>query len=108
MARSGGSNALPKAPLIKPPFYADYGLRINIHPSAFINRGCSILDTPVADVVVGERVDIGTNVTICSVDHNRVPDSKGWRASSGAPVVIKKNAWIAANATILYVIHLHV
>ncbi|KAF7560831.1 hypothetical protein G7046_g3325 [Stylonectria norvegica] len=92
---------VPSAPLVIAPIFMDYGLRVHIAPTAFINRSCTILDTPVADVYIGEHANIGPNVTIVSVSHSMGLDSKSKRLSSGKDVKIGDGAWIGAEATIL-------
>lgn len=56
-----------KTPFVKPPVHIDYGIRLYVGGSTFINRGCMIMDTPVADVVIGEGCNIGPNCTIIGV-----------------------------------------
>jgi acetyltransferase-like isoleucine patch superfamily enzyme len=56
-----------KTPFVKPPVYIDYGIRLHVGGSTFINRNCVIMDTPVADVVIGEGCNIGANCTIIGV-----------------------------------------
>ncbi|RSL98843.1 hypothetical protein CEP52_010072 [Fusarium oligoseptatum] len=93
--------AVPSAPLIKAPIYLDYGLRVHIAPTAFINRNCVILDTPVADVRIGDHANIGPNVTIISVGHSQGVDEHGKRLSNGSDVIIGDYTWIGARVTIL-------
>ncbi|OLN81822.1 putative acetyltransferase [Colletotrichum chlorophyti] len=88
-------------PHIKAPVHIDYGLRVYVDPTAFINRGCIILDTPVADVRIGKGCAIGPNVGIYSVSHNLRPDGQGPRISMGKPVTIGDHVWIGGGATIL-------
>lgn len=54
-------------PFVKPPLWVDYGTRLKVASTTFINRNCVILDTPVADLIIGERCNIGTNCTIVCV-----------------------------------------
>ncbi|KAK4097267.1 hypothetical protein N658DRAFT_294761 [Parathielavia hyrcaniae] len=56
-----------RTPFVKPPVYIDYGIRLHVGGSTFINRNCMIMDTPVADVVIGEGCNIGPNCTIIGV-----------------------------------------
>ncbi len=56
-----------KTPFVKPPVYIDYGVRLHVGGSTFINRNCMIMDTPVADVVIGEGCNIGANCCIVGV-----------------------------------------
>jgi acetyltransferase-like isoleucine patch superfamily enzyme len=63
-----------KTPFIKPPVYVDYGLRLHVGGSTFINRNCMIMDTPVADVVIGEGCNIGSNCCIIGVTREFSPE----------------------------------
>jgi len=69
------TNLIAKTPFVKPPIQIDYGSRLKVGGSTFINRGCMILDTPVADVVIGERCNIGPNCCIISVTRMLTPCS---------------------------------
>ncbi|RYP85407.1 hypothetical protein DL769_000960 [Monosporascus sp. CRB-8-3] len=67
-ARAGSVNASTPIPLVQAPVRMEYGLCVNIHPSAFVDRCCTIVDTPTAGVLVGARVVIGPNVCIYAGD----------------------------------------
>jgi acetyltransferase-like isoleucine patch superfamily enzyme len=87
-------------PYVKGPFHADYGLRLNIGSTTFINRHCIILDTPVADVIIGEHCLIGPRCTIVSVEHPLgESDRAAW--SAGREVRIGDKVWIGAGVTVL-------
>lgn len=91
-----------QTPFVKPPFYVDYGLRVRIGGSTFINRSCMIMDTPVADVIIGERCNIGPNCCIVSVGHAlRAEERSGKQSSIGKPITIGDHVWIGANVTVL-------
>ncbi|KAL2185722.1 hypothetical protein L209DRAFT_343062 [Thermothelomyces heterothallicus CBS 203.75] len=68
-----------KTPFVKPPVFIDYGIRLHIGGSTFINRNCMIMDTPVADVVIGEGCNIGPNCCIVGV-------TRGVTIGSGAVI----------------------
>ncbi|KAK4447850.1 trimeric LpxA-like protein [Podospora aff. communis PSN243] len=91
-----------QTPFVKPPFYVDYGLRVRIGGSTFVNRGCLIMDTPVADVIIGEKCNIGPNCTIVSVGHAlRAEERSGKQNSIGKAIVIGDHVWLGANVTVL-------
>lgn len=56
-----------QTPFVKPPVHVDYGLRVRVGGSTFINRYCYIMDTPCADIVIGEGCNIGPNCSIVGV-----------------------------------------
>ena len=58
-----------ETPYIKTPLYIDYGINLHIGGTTFINRGCTVLDTPVSEVRIGERCSIGPNVSFFGVSH---------------------------------------
>ncbi|KAK0649245.1 trimeric LpxA-like protein [Cercophora newfieldiana] len=91
-----------QTPFVKPPFWVDYGLRVRIGGSTFINRSCMIMDTPVADVIIGERCNIGPNCIIVSVGHAMCAEERAGKQSSiGKPITIGDHVWIGANVTVL-------
>ncbi|AEO60463.1 hypothetical protein MYCTH_116629 [Thermothelomyces thermophilus ATCC 42464] len=90
-----------KTPFVKPPVFIDYGIRLHVGGSTFINRNCMIMDTPVADVVIGEGCNIGPNCCIVGVTHPVRLDERLQKYSIGQPVTIGDNVWIGANVTIL-------
>lgn len=96
----------PTIPYVKTPFHMDYGLRVHIAPTTFINRNCFIMDTPVGDIVIGEHCSIGPNVTIIGVGHpvqaeNRLEFATERPGSWGARVTVGDGVWIGAGCTIL-------
>ncbi|KAH8903425.1 trimeric LpxA-like protein, partial [Coniochaeta sp. PMI_546] len=87
---------------VKPPLHMDYGLRVRVGGSTFINRYCMIMDTPVADVVIGERCNIGPHCAILSVGHPVVVGERtSKRSSTGREVRIGDGVWIGARVTIM-------
>lgn len=99
----------PSVPYVKGPIHVDYGLRLRVAPTTFINRNCFILDTPVADIIIGEDCTLGPNVTIIGVGHpvtfeDRCELKTGKAGSWGAKVEICEGVWIGAGVTILYVL----
>lgn len=96
----------PTIPYVKQPVYMDYGLRVKIAPTTFINRNLTILDTPVADIVIGEQCSLGPGVTIIGVGHpvrfeERSEFITGKPGSWGAKVVIGDGVWVGAGVTVL-------
>ncbi|KAL7621119.1 hypothetical protein AAE478_008432 [Parahypoxylon ruwenzoriense] len=90
---------MSRAPTIKTPFYVEYGLRVDIHPSAFIDRGCKIFDTPVAKILISDGCSIGPDVTILSAGPPH-PSSRLDGSATGAPITIHSRAVIGGRALI--------
>lgn len=80
-----------------PPFYTNFGKFIRLGRNVFINHACSFLD--LGGITIEDHAMIGPRVNITSENHpveaakrkTLVPDA----------VVIKRNVWIGAGATIL-------
>jgi acetyltransferase-like isoleucine patch superfamily enzyme len=81
-----------------PPFYTAYGLEIRVGNRVFINQNCTLYD--FAAISIGDDVLIGPNVSIIAEGHPVAPYHR--RAYVvGKPIIIEKNVWIAAGATII-------
>jgi acetyltransferase-like isoleucine patch superfamily enzyme len=80
-----------------PPFYADCGKNITFGKNVFINSGCRFQDQ--GGITVGDGSLIGHCVVLATLNHRLAPD--GRQDMYPAPIVIGKNVWIGANATIL-------
>lgn len=94
---------VPAAPFVKPPVHVDYGLRVRVGASTFVNRYCMIMDTPVADVVVGERCNVGPHCAILAVGHpvGLGRRTGGNRPSTGRAGRVGDGVWIGARVTIM-------
>lgn len=84
--------------MIIPPFSTDCGLNITVGDNVFINQGCHFMD--MGGIAIGDDVMIGPKVTIVSAGHPVSPSERR-NGITTAPVVIGKNVWIGASATIL-------
>lgn len=80
-----------------PPFYTDCGKNITIGKNTFINMGCSFQDW--GGITIGDECLIGHNCTICTINHDKNPLSRGNMTCN--PVTIGNRVWIGANVTIL-------
>ena len=79
------------------PFYTNFGKFITIGKRVFINHACSFLD--MGGIVIEDDVLIGPKVNLITENHPLSPADR--RALITKPIVIKRNAWIGAAATIL-------
>ena len=80
-----------------PPFYTDCGSNITFGKNVFLNTGCTFQD--LGGVTIGDASQIGQNVTLCTLNHGLEPEQRSTIYPS--PIVIGKNVWIGANATVL-------
>lgn len=79
------------------PFHTNFGRFIQLGRNVFINHACSFLD--LGGITIEDEVMIGPRVNITSENHS-VEVARRKTLVPGA-VVIKRNAWIGAGATIL-------
>lgn len=88
---------IDKSSAIFPPFHINFGKNTTIGKNVFINFDCVFLD--FGGITLDDGVFIAPKVSLLTEGH---PVSSGDRHSlTVAPIHIKRNAWIGANATIL-------
>lgn len=90
-------NQLDKSTTVFLPFYTNFGKFIQIGKGVFINHACSFLD--MGGITIEDDVLIGPKVNLITENHPLEPTDR--RALICKPIVIKRNAWIGAAATIL-------
>ena len=79
------------------PFYTNFGRFTQIGKNVFINHACSFLD--MGGITIEDHVLLGPKVNLITENHPLDPTDR--RALICKPIVIKRNAWIGAAATIL-------
>lgn len=79
------------------PFHTNFGKFISIGRNVFINHGCTFLD--LGGISIEDDVLIGPKVNLLSEGHPLVPERR--KVLELNRVLIKRNAWIGAAATIL-------
>lgn len=82
---------------IFPPFYINFGQSIRLGKNVFINHACSFLD--IGGITIEDDVQIGPRVNLTSENHPLDPADR--KTLLLGPILIKRNAWIGAGATIL-------
>ena len=80
-----------------PPFYTDFGKNIRLGKNVFINSGCCFQDQ--GGIEIGDGCLIGHQVVMATLDHVQDPDRRADMIP--APIVLGKNVWVGAHATIL-------
>jgi len=83
--------------VILAPFHTNLGRFIKLGKHVFINHACSFLD--MGGITLKDHVLIGPRVNLVTENHPLAPDSR--RGMLCKPILIKRNAWIGAGATIL-------
>lgn len=80
-----------------PPFYTDFGQNIRVGKRVFVNEGCCFQDQ--GGITIGDGCLIGHQVVMATLDHVQDPDRRADMIP--APIVLGKNVWVGAHATIL-------
>jgi acetyltransferase-like isoleucine patch superfamily enzyme len=81
-----------------PPFYTTGGENIRLGRNVFINQNCTLYD--LGGIDIADDVMIGPNVSLITSGHPIEP-SRRRSGVTAAPIVIEKNVWIGAGATII-------
>ena len=79
------------------PFYTDFGRNIRVGKRVFINFGCTFMDR--GGITIGDDAFIAPHVQLITENHGIAPDRR--RYITSRPIVIGKNVWIGAGATVL-------
>lgn len=79
------------------PLYINYGKHISIGKNVFINFDCTFL--ALGGITIEDDVLIGPKVSLVTENHPLNPEHR--KGLICKPILIKRNAWIGANATIL-------
>lgn len=83
---------------LRPPLHVDYGTRISIGARTFANFGLVALD--VADITIGDDVQIGPNVQLLTPIHplEAGPRRDKWEAAK--PITIGDNVWLGGGVIV--------
>ncbi|WP_174935824.1 sugar O-acetyltransferase [Burkholderia lata] len=81
-----------------PPFHATGGTGMKIGRNVFVNQNCTFYD--LGGLEIGDDVMIGPNVSLITSGHPVEP-SRRRDAVVAKPIVIGRNVWIGAGATII-------
>ncbi|MBO6117883.1 MAG: sugar O-acetyltransferase [Bacteroidales bacterium] len=82
---------------IFPPFNINYGKGLAIGKGAFVNFSCTFLS--LGGITVEDDVFIGPHCVLSTEYHPEKPEIR--HSLLTKPIVIKRNAWIGANVTVL-------
>ena len=80
-----------------PPFHCDFGKNLHIGKNVFINSCCCFQDQ--GGITIGDGALIGHKVVLATINHGYLPEER--HGNFPAPIVIGRNVWIGANATVL-------
>jgi len=96
LARITGT-AIDEGCAVFPPFHINYGRHTTLGKNVFINFDCVFLD--LGGITIEDDVLIAPKVSLLTESHPVAPAAR--HALTVAPIHIKRNAWIGANATIM-------
>ncbi|HEY0655457.1 MAG TPA: sugar O-acetyltransferase [Chryseosolibacter sp.] len=88
---------IDKSTTVFVPFYTNFGKHIKLGKNVFINHACSFLD--LGGITIEDDVMIGPRVNLTTENHPVDPATRKYLDLKS--ILIKRNAWIGAGATIL-------
>ncbi len=88
---------IDQSTMIFAPFYTNFGRHISIGKNVFINHACSFLD--LGGITIEDQVLIGPRVNLVTENHPIDPSQR--KNLDLKSILLKRNAWIGAGATIL-------
>lgn len=83
---------------IRPPLYVDYGSNIHIGARCFANFGLTALD--VAEIIIGDDVQIGPHVQLLTPTHPIEPEPRRAKWEAAKPIVIGDNVWLGGGVVV--------
>lgn len=81
-----------------PPFYSTGGADLRVGRNVFVNQNCTFYD--LGGIDIADDVMIGPNVSLITSSHPVEPSERR-SCVIAKPIVIERNVWIAAGATLL-------
>lgn len=88
---------IDKSTTVFVPFHTNFGKHIKLGKNVFINHACSFLD--LGGITIEDDVLIGPRVNLTTENHPVDPLKRKYLDLKS--ILIKRNAWIGAGATIL-------
>ena len=88
---------IDKSTVVFTPFYTNFGRHIRLGKNVFINHACSFLD--LGGITIEDDVQIGPKVNLITENHPVDPLRR--KMLDLKSILVKKNVWIGAAATIL-------
>jgi acetyltransferase-like isoleucine patch superfamily enzyme len=79
------------------PFYTNFGQHIKLGKNVFINHACTFLD--MGGITIEDDVQIGPKVNLITENHPLDPTKRKFLDLKS--ILIKRNAWIGAAASLL-------
>ncbi len=79
------------------PFHINYGKKTTFGRDCFVNFGCTFL--ALGGITIEDDVFIGPHCVLATEYHPENPESR--HSLLTKPIVVKRNAWLGANVTVL-------
>ena len=79
------------------PFHINYGKKITFGHDCFVNFGCTFL--ALGGITIEDDVFIGPHCVLATEYHPEEPTTR--HSLLTKPIVVKRNAWLGANVTVL-------
>jgi maltose O-acetyltransferase len=83
---------------IRPPIYCDYGFNLHVGARTFVNYGLYALD--VAEIRIGDDVQIGPAVQLLTPTHPLEPGLRRDKWEAAEPISIGNNAWLGGGVIV--------
>ena len=83
---------------IRPPLRVDYGTQVFVGERVFANFGLVALD--VAEIRIGDDVQIGPNVQLLTPTHPVDPDLRRAKWEAAEPITIGDNVWLGGGVIV--------
>jgi len=90
--------SLGESTVIRPPLYVDYGVHIRVGARTFVNFGLVALD--VAEITIGDDVQIGSNVELLTPVHPLEPGPRRNKLEAAKPIRVGNNVWLGGGAIV--------
>jgi len=88
---------IDESTIVFAPFFTNFGRFIKIGKDVFVNHACTFLD--MGGITLEDNVLIGPKVNLITENHPMEPENR--KSLVCRPIVVKRNAWVGAAATIL-------
>ena len=79
------------------PFHINYGKKTTFGRDCFVNFGCTFL--ALGGITIEDDVFIGPHCVLATEYHPETPETR--HSLLTKPIVVKRNAWLGANVTVL-------
>jgi maltose O-acetyltransferase len=83
---------------LRPPFYCDYGYNLHVGARTFVNYGLYALD--VAEIRIGDDVQIGPAVQLLTPTHPLEPGPRREKWEAAESIGIGDNAWLGGGVIV--------